>query len=141
MNSKKKIIISAIIILIILILIITIISIKNKKTEINSVDDFQNIKELVEYYDCTYISLRKSEEEGYNKDLNIIFSINPIESDGSTNELKYKRIMSSVGAKMNNKNFRIIDESKNLIIRINFTENAQKQAFWHRMKMEKQLIL
>lgn len=125
MNSKKKIIISAIIILIILILIITIISIKNKKTEINSVDDFQNIKELVEYYDCTYISLGKSEEEGYNKDLNIIFSINPIESDGSTNELKYKRIMSSVGAKMNNKNFRIIDESKNLIIRINFTENGK----------------
>lgn len=125
MKNKKKTILSIIIILIILVLIITIILINNVKKEINSVNSFRNVKELVEYYDCTYISLKKSEEDGYNKDLKIIFSINPLESDGTSNELKYKSIISSVGAKMNNKDFRIIDESKNLIIRVKFTEEGK----------------
>ncbi len=124
-NKKTIIIISIAIIFIILFLIVAIILINNKKTEITSVKDFLNVKELVEYYDCTYISMEKSKEEGYNKDLNIVFSINPIEQDGTSNKLKYERIISSVGAKMNNKDFRIIDQSKNLIIRVKFFEQGK----------------
>ncbi len=121
MDKKKKIIIICISILVILLIIITI---KNLTKQKKSISDFNSVKEIIQYYQCTYISMKNSQEEGYKKDIKLTFSIDPITKEGVSNKLKYERIISSLGAKMNQQDFRIIDETKNIIIRVNFDKNG-----------------
>lgn len=123
--KKKKIIIISAIIIILAIIIIGIITSKTMtpKSEVNSVNDFKNVRELVEYYDCEYISTSSSEEEGFDKDIKIVFSKDPISEDGESNQLLYNNVISAVSTKMNNKNFRVMDETRNIIIRVYFIED------------------
>ena len=94
MKKKKIIIIAVILIILILILIGAIIS-KNRtsSSEKNSVNDFRNVKELVEYYDCQYISTKKSVEENFEKDINLVFPEDPISEDRSNNQYLYNNIL------------------------------------------------
>ena len=65
MKKRTKIIVAIIIIIIILLVIsaISIVSYQNKEKK--SVDDFINIKEIVEFYGGTYLTTKKSAEEGF----------------------------------------------------------------------------
>ena len=126
MKKKKIIIIAVILIILILILIGAIIS-KNRtsSSEKNSVNEFRNVKELVEYYDCQYISTKKSVEENFEKDINLVFPEDPISEDRSNNQYLYNNILSAVATKMNNKNFRMIDETRDITIRVYFVEDGK----------------
>lgn len=109
----------------IIIIVVTIFNLieKNNK-QINSVNDFANLKELIEYNDCKYIKTTNSKEQGYQKDIYMEFSKPAIEDDGTTNEILYKNLASQIAGKMIGTNFRIIDESKEIIIRVQFKENV-----------------
>lgn len=109
----------------IIIIVVTIFNLieKNNK-QINSVNDFANLKELIEYNDCKYIKTTNSKEQGYQKDIYMEFSKPAIEDDGTTNEILYKNLTSQIAGKMIGTNFRIIDESKEIIIRVQFKENV-----------------
>ena len=120
MNKKKLIILLIAVLIAILILARLAISITKKKT---SVDDFSTIKELVEYDGHKYISTKNSEENGFEKDIFIQFSNPPINDDGTTNQNSYEILIQHVGGKMLGRNFRIIDEDKDITIRIKFEED------------------
>lgn len=123
--KRKKIIISIIIIIIIIIIaLVIVLGIINNNKPKSSVSDFRNVKELVEYYDSKYISMKNSKEEGFSKDINITFGIDPISKEGLSNQLKFETIISSIAGKMNLKDFRIIDESKNITIRVKFNKEG-----------------
>ena len=125
MKKKRIIIISIIITVLILILIGTIIlRTTSSNSEKNSVNDFKNIAELVEYYDCQYISTKKSAEENFEKDITLVFPEDPISENKASNQYLYNNILSGVATKMNNQNFRVIDETRDIIIRVYFVEDG-----------------
>ena len=126
MNKKKKIIIiTSIIIILIIAFKIGYSYLVNKNKTYSSVDDFNDIKELVNYYNCEYKGIKNSKEENYTKDIYIIFSEDPITEDGNSNKNFYENLISLISAKMEEKNYRIIDENKNLTIRVKFDEEGK----------------
>lgn len=121
----KKVLIIVLTILIILIIGRIIYLFLGENNEpITSVNDFESVKELVEYNECEYIRMANSTEEGYEKDIYIEFSKDPIESDGNVNKVLYDNLTSQIAGKLLGTNFRIIDESRNIIIRIQFEGNT-----------------
>lgn len=123
-KSKKKVIIAIAVLLIIVIIIAICRVCTTMQQEKTSVNDFKNIKQLLEYYDCKYIETNKSNEKEYKKDIYMTFGVLPITEEGISNQSKYEEIISSVSTKMNPNNYRIIDEQNNIIIRVNFTEDG-----------------
>ena len=121
----KKVLIIVLTILIILIIGRIIYLFLGENNEpITSVNDFESVKELVEYNECEYIRMANSTEEGYEKDIYIEFSKDPIESDGNVNKVLYDNLTSQIAGKLLGTNFRIIDESRNIVIRIQFEGNT-----------------
>ena len=106
-------------ILILIIFMITILLIILKKRNMSS-----NIKDIIEGYGSTFYSIQSSEEKDYKKDINVLFNVDPIEENGVTNQYYYERIIAEISSKMNKKNYRIVDEDRNMIIRVKYNENG-----------------
>ena len=125
-KNKNKIIIITIIVILVLLIIgrALYMNFQDQTEEKTSVNDFASIEELVEFNECKYIKMQASTEEGYEEDIYIEFSKDPIEEDGTTNEVLYDNLTSQIGGKLLGTNFRIIDESRDIIIRIQFEEDA-----------------
>lgn len=127
MKRKKKIVV-VLVILVLLFFTIGIIANKllhKKKNEtVFNVKEFKNVKELLEYYNCTDIHIYKSYEKGFDKDIYTCFELETIEENGDTNKEYYENIISLVSAMMNNRNYRIIDKSKNINIEVVFREDG-----------------
>lgn len=121
MKNKKFVIISLIILFVIFIIGLKIFIELNKEKQ--SIDDFKNIKEIVEYDGHTYIKEEKSTEEDFKKDIYITFSEPPINNNGITNKNLYEILIKHIIAKLSGENFRIIDKKNNVIIRIKFDKN------------------
>lgn len=126
MKKKKPIII----ILIIIVLLAIIIGIgyiygnKNKNKTYTSVTDFKDVKELVEYYGCEYKKMESSKEKGFDKDIYLIFAKDPIDEEtGYIYKSFYENIISLVSAKMNKKDFRMIDETRDIVIKVVFNDD------------------
>lgn len=142
--NKKKSIILIIILLIIVLLGIKIIQNKNKSK--TSVDDFSSIKELVEYDGHKFIDIKESSEENFEKDLFIEFNAPTIDSTGNTNQNLYEILIKHISAKMIGHNFRIIDEQKNIVVKIKFENNEIKtytinddDKYWSRLERSYQI--
>ena len=125
--ENKKIII--ILILVLLVIFIVIGNLMNKNKNYSSVDDFQSVEELVEYYGCTYIKTVGSDEDGYDKDIYITFSQDPVSETGYSKKDYYENIISKVEAKVNNKKIRIIDESRNITIRVEYSSEKKLAVY------------
>lgn len=142
-KKKLKIIIAIILILILIVLlIIGLLIYKNLvegKSEKASIDEFEDVKEIIEYNECKYIKTESSKEDDFEEDIYIEFSKDVIEEDGKTNEILYDNLVSQIAGKMKGRNFRLIDETRNLIIRIKYTDqevstytiNNDQQYFEH----------
>lgn len=124
MKNKKKVII-IIISIVILLLIIGIVAsqIKKKNKIYNSIDDFDSVKELVEYYKCDYKKMENSKEEGFSKDIYLKFMRDPIDEEGNLAQMSYEGLLKMINKKIEYINYRVIDESRNLIVRVMFDEN------------------
>lgn len=116
----KKVFKVILIVLVILFLIALISFIRKKTSKHDKIEDFIDLKELVEYIGCDYYKSTASNEEGYEGDYYIKFSVDPIdESLPATNKLKYENVILSIEEFLKYKNVRIIDESRKLVIRTN----------------------
>ena len=100
---------------------------KNKKY--SHVDDFDSVKELVEYYGCKYKKMSNSDEENFSKDIYLEFMKDPIDENGNTSEILYKNMISALSSKMNEKNYRIVDESRNLTVRVYFNKEDKTISY------------
>ncbi len=124
MKKKKKIIIISLVIIILAIILGVVVSFfQNKNKTYNSIQDFNNIKEIVEYYGCKYKKMNNSSEDGFSKDIYISFAKTPIDEKGNTAKLFYEQILNLISAKMEFANYRVIDEEKNLNIMVVSDEN------------------
>lgn len=142
-KEKKKLKLIIIIILVLIFLFVTGLilykALVEKNNEVSSIEDFENVKEIIEYNECKYIKTSNSDEDGFEKDIYLEFSKGVIEEDGTTNEVLYDNLTSQIAGKMKGTNFRLIDESKNIIVRIKFdgeevssyTINNDSQYFEH----------
>lgn len=116
-KNKKYIIIS--IVLIILTTITVIITKSSKEKKFTTMDDFKEIKEVIEYLGCKYIKEKKSDDKNYNIDVYVNFTVNLYDENGNSEENFYTRLITMIGTVTKYKNIRIIDEDKNITIEIN----------------------
>ena len=125
MKKKKKIAIISIMIVIIAVLIGIGYIHGNKAKTYKSVTDFKDVKELVEYLGCEYKKMENSKEDGFEKDIYLTFGKDPIDANTEyTYKSYYENVISLVSAKMNKKPFRMIDESRDITIKIMFNEDG-----------------
>ena len=141
MNKKKwKKIGKIILVIFIIFLIFALVDFIRKKTsKHDKIDDFVNLKELVEYIGCDYYKSTNSSEDGFEGDYYIRFSVDPIdESLPATNQAKYENVILSIEEFLKYKNVRIIDESRKLVVRtscnkdkkaVNYTVNGVDRYF------------
>lgn len=80
-----------------------------------------NVKEIMEYYNCTYYKTTSSSEQGYGKDIYASFSYPTVDEYGASNQLYYEQVIGTLSSIMNKTNFRIIDEKQNINIRVIYT--------------------
>lgn len=129
MEKKKKIIKIVLIVSIVLFLIILIIANKvaeKKKIEdekenyyankiYNSIEDFKTVEEVIIYKKAKYIKEEESNVEGYDVDIYTNLKY-PLYSDTENNSLFYKDMIKKIAYVLQYKNFRVIDEEKNIVI-------------------------
>ncbi len=129
MEKRKKLIKILLIILAILFLIILIIAnIVAEKKKIkededkyyankvyNSIEDFKTIEEVIIYKKAKYIKEEKSNVEGCDVDIYANLKY-PLYTDTENNSLFYKDMVRKLAYVLQYKNFRIIDEEKNIVI-------------------------
>lgn len=82
-----------------------------------------SIKELVEKNGCEYISDSVSSEEGFDIDIYLKFGKNPI-ADGVSAEPYYQTVFSSLAYETGYKNLRLIDESREIVVKITCSSNG-----------------
>lgn len=130
MNKRKKIILIMILTIFIISAIIIIYKyIQKKASNHTSIDDFINVKEIVEYYNCTYTKTTISAEDNYSNDIYIVFGLKPIDEYGNVKKSIYENIIGAIESKVGNKNIRIIDESKGLIIRVIYNKDKETAEY------------
>ena len=129
MEKKKKIINIVLIVSIVLFLIILIIANKvaeKKKIEdekenyyankiYNSIEDFKTVEEVIIYKKAKYIKEEESNVEGYDVDIYTNLKY-PLYTDTENNSLFYKDMIKKIAYVLQYKNFRVIDEEKNIVI-------------------------
>ena len=129
MKKKKKIIKIVLIVSIVLFLIILIIANKvaeKKKIEdekenyyankiYNSIEDFKTVEEVIIYKKAKYIKEEESNVEGYDVDIYTNLKY-PLYTDTENNSLFYKDMIKKIAYVLQYKNFRVIDEEKNIVI-------------------------
>ena len=129
MEKKKKIIKIVLIVSIVLLIIILIIANKvaeKKKIEdekenyyankiYNSIEDFKTVEEVIIYKKAKYIKEEESNVEGYDVDIYTNLKY-PLYTDTENNSLFYKDMIKKIAYVLQYKNFRVIDEEKNIVI-------------------------
>lgn len=118
---KKTIKIGIIFIFILLIVFLIAKVIENSKQS-------NEIKEIAQNLECEYIKMVSSTESEFDKDIYLNIPYFPVESSKeSNNQYYYEKLITVINSKMNKENFRIIDEKKNLIIRIRY--DGEKSSY------------
>ena len=119
MKNKKRIIIITIVIIIGLLFTAGL-----SRYRRGIVDSSSSFKKIIEYLGSTYIKVEKSSEEGYAKDIYITYSSDPVVIDVGSMQYVYDNMAVALARKMKNKDFRIIDEERNIIQRVNFEDDG-----------------
>lgn len=117
MNKKKKIIIIAIIVLIVFIGLIALLKVHQDNQEISSVNDANSLQQVIEFCECEFISSKESDVDGYTMDIYMKFKYDPYQ-DGQTKQPFYDVTISAIENYLSYRNIRLIDESRNLTIRV-----------------------
>ena len=117
-KTWKRVIKVVLVILLILFVIALINFIRKKTAKKKTIDDFVDLKEVVEYTGSTYFKSSSSSEDGYEGDYYIKFAVDPIDEEMlTTNKAKYENVILSIEEFLKYKNVRIIDEYRKLVIR------------------------
>lgn len=100
-----------------------------KNTDEINIANFQNIQEVLEYYNCTYIKQEKSVENVYEIDVYAKLSKKLYENEKTSNENFYNRLIKLSASVLNYKSFRIIDTENDIKIAVECDENGIKKIF------------
>ena len=121
MKKKTKKIILLIIAIIVFVAIIVIrnllIANKAKNKQYNSLDDFQNPKEVIEYMGGKYIKENESTDENFKLDIYANFKVDLYTGEAS-NEEHYREMIRIMAYTLKFDNFRIADEEKKILIAV-----------------------
>lgn len=119
-NYRIKIVVLLFAIFLLLILNIMLSKISKTKpndTELNY-DNLTNVRQVVEYYKCTYISEEQSKEDGFYLDVYLDFSKLPYDENDNSNEEFYNNIINDVAKVINYRNYKMIDIKNNITIKV-----------------------
>ena len=121
MDKKKKniILLICVIVLFVAILILrnALTNNENKNKEYNTLNDFTTPKEVIEYMGGKYIKEKKSTDENFYLDIYADLKVNTYTNEVS-NEEHYRQLVRIMANTLAFKNFRIIDEFKNILISV-----------------------
>ena len=81
-------------------------------------DNLLTVRDVIEYYDSTYIYQEYSNEDGYSVDIYLIFKVLPYTEDEVSNEQYYNDIINGVAKVLDYKSFIMIDEENNLKVKV-----------------------
>ena len=145
MNKRKKIIFAGIVIFLVIIIVARILINLNKEKE--TINDFTSVKELLEFDNQEYIAIKDSEEEGYEDDIYLHFSVPAINDDGTTNQRIYEMVINHIAKFNRGHNFRLIDQEKNILVRIQYNEKGNislytinnDNKYWEHIKTNQQI--
>ena len=117
LNKKKKIIIIAVIVLVVFIGLIALLKIHQNNQEISSINDANSLQQVIEFCECRFISSKDSDADGYRMDIYLEFKYDPYQ-DGESKQPFYDVTISAIENYLRYRNIRLIDESRNLTIRV-----------------------
>lgn len=119
-QKNKKIIITVFIVIAIVLVIIGVALTASKEEETNTntpETDLTSVEEVAKFLECQFIKEQKSTQEGFVKDEYIKIRFKTIE-DGQIKDFFYKNLIEYVSKALGYVNYRIIDESQNIIIEV-----------------------
>ena len=89
-------------------------------------DNLNSVKDVCDYLGCTYINTKKSTEKNFKLDVYINFKYPAVSFVGrmvSSYKSFYEDVIINIADKMDD-NFRIIDESNSIIVKVKMSKNA-----------------
>lgn len=117
-TKKVILLISAIIVFVAVIVIRNLIIEKQAKNkQYNSLDDFQNPKEVIEYMGGEYLKEKESTDENFDLDIYVKFKVD-LYTEETSNEEYFREIVRIMAYTLKFKNFRIADEEKQILIAV-----------------------
>lgn len=78
----------------------------------------KNVKKAVEDMECIFYKIDRSKEKNFSKDIYISIPIKPVETNTYNNQSYYENLIKVITSQLNNTNYRLIDEEKELVIRV-----------------------
>ena len=94
-----------------------------------NINTFENIEDVLTFYNCTYISEQNSTEAGYVLDIYTKLSKIPYENDETSNENFYNRLLNLSASVLNYQNFRFIDTENELTIEVQCENGSINKVF------------
>ncbi len=104
-------------VLILMALLNDIQSNRSQKANLELTEGFHSIKEVLKYYGCRLIKTKDSKEEGFVTDIYTDFKYDLYENEKSNEEF-YQNLIKDMAKFLNYSNFRLLDESKDIEIRV-----------------------
>lgn len=99
---------------------------KKKIEDYTSITEFNNVKEIVEYMKCTYLSEQKSKTEGYDLDIYLEFCYT-LEKEEDYNEVFFNQVINNLTYVTRYQNIRLLDEKNKITIEIMCEQQKIKQ--------------
>lgn len=120
--KRRIIILSAVVALVFAMLILIALlndiqSNRRQNEQLEVVDEFHSIEEILKYHGCRFIRSRDSSEQGFLIDIYTNFKYDLYENEKS-NEGFFQKLIKDVAKFLNYDSFRMIDDSKNIEIRV-----------------------
>ncbi len=91
---------------------------KNSQTPDLTYDNLTTIKEVIEYYESTYISEDPSKDANYYLDVYLIFKVLPYNEKDESNEEYYNKLLEDCAKVIGYRSFRMFDEKNELTVEV-----------------------
>lgn len=120
-NNKNYIKIVIVLFVVIFILLFVQLILSNLQKENNneiSYSSLRTVKDVIEYYDSTYISEEESGEENFYWDIYLKFKFLPYNEDDTSNEEYYNNLLGDVAKILRYANFKMLDTENGITVKV-----------------------
>ena len=126
-NNKNYIKIVIVLFVVIFILLFVQLILSNLQKENNneiSYSSLRTVKDVIEYYDSTYISEEESGEENFYWDIYLKFKFLPYNEDDTSNEEYYNNLLGDVAKILRYANFKMLDTENGITVNVICKNNS-----------------